>query len=108
MEPYLAKLRSIQQLDLSMNEFSDDGAVSLGPHLANLTSIRELDLSDNIIGDEGAKSLGPHLANLKFIQKLNLSDNDIGDASESCLLQSCPRNFMLSRSSNSRWLLLCS
>ena len=62
--PHLARLTSIQELDLSSNEIGADGVKLLGPHLACLRSIQQLKLSENQIGADGVKSLGPHLAHL--------------------------------------------
>ena len=74
--PHLARLTSIQQLDLSYNKIGAQGATSLGPHLARLTRIQQLDLSSNEIGAEGVRSLGPHLARLASMQKLHISCNN--------------------------------
>ena len=60
----IARLSSLQHLELQDNCFWKQGARALGPHLAKLSSLQHLDIRENSIGGEGAKALGPHLSNL--------------------------------------------
>ena len=84
--PHLAKLTSLNLLNLTYNGIGPDGVRTLAasPHLSNLTS---LDLAYNGIRDAGVRALAasPHLSNLV---SLNLKFNDIGTAGARALAAS--------------------
>ncbi|CAK8693907.1 unnamed protein product [Clavelina lepadiformis] len=79
----------IDEVNLSGNEFGDDGALSLSKCLHN---IRRLNLWNCDIGDVGVKSLSEAIEHLpQPIDEINLSGNEFGDDG-ALLLSKCLNN----------------
>lgn len=61
------------------------GAQALGPHLARLTSLQHLNLRNSELGVAGAEAPGPHLASLTALQSINVG-NGFGAAGAETLV----------------------
>ncbi len=70
---------SLQSLELSMNDITDDGALHLANALKTHKTLKVLNLSDNKITDIGAQHLANALEVNISLQTLNMSHNLIGN-----------------------------
>ena len=69
----------LQKLDISHNSISDDGVAAISDGLKCNISLQELNLSYNMITSEGAKMIGEAIKVNKTLQKLDICDNSISD-----------------------------
>lgn len=85
---------ALSQLDLSNNEFGDDGAEILAGVLGQCPALTELNLAGNHIGDVGADSIGGVLSQCPNLRRLCLDDNlisdDASDRLADVLMEECP------------------
>jgi len=51
----------VQELNLALNEITEEGVDSLATFLQGRTGLRRLQLRENELGDEGAAALAPAL-----------------------------------------------
>ena len=71
--------KTIQKLDITGNSISDDGAAAISDGLNYNFSLQELNMSYNKITSEGAKIIGEAIKVNKTLQKLKINDNSISD-----------------------------
>ena len=73
----LIENNSLQELNLSYNIMSNDGAVNIGKALQVNTTLQVLDISYNKITDDGACAFADYLKNNYALQDLNMAANEI-------------------------------
>ena len=76
---FIETTRTLKTLDLSYNNISDEGAVSIGNAMMVNRSITSLCLKHNKIADEGLKSLAAGLVTNSFLVSLDVGGNTVGD-----------------------------
>ena len=69
----------LQKLDIRGNSISDDGVAAISDGLKCNISLQELDMSFNNITSEGAKMIGEAIKVNKILQKLDIHSNSISD-----------------------------
>ena len=72
-------VKTLQKLDLSNNNLSDDGAATLSDALKSNDSLLELKMSYNKITSVGAKEVGEAIKVNTALQKLDIHKNQISD-----------------------------
>ena len=73
------EVRTLQKLDLSKNNLSDDGAATISDGLKSNNSLQELYMINNKITSEGAKKVGEAIKVNTTLLKLYIGDNTISD-----------------------------
>ena len=74
-----SKVTKVQELDLSENDISLDGAKAVAAMAAVVASVTSLSLARNDLGDDGAEALSIGLKENKSIKTLDLSGRGYGD-----------------------------
>ena len=69
----------LKKLDISHNSISDDGAAAISDGLKCNISLQELNMSYNKITSEGAKMIGEAIKVNKTLKKLHINGNSISD-----------------------------
>ena len=80
----------MQELELALNEVTEEGIESLGIVLRGMTALQRLNLRENELEDRGAAALAPALAAaiahavaaLPVFERLLLDENEISVAGE--------------------------
>ena len=73
------EVRTLQKLDLSNNNLSDDGAATISDGLKTNRTLLELNLSNNSLSDDGAATISDCLKANRTLLELNLSNNNLSD-----------------------------
>ena len=73
------EVKALQRLDLSNNNLSDDGAVTISDGLKNNNTLLELNISHNNITNKGIKNITESIQVNTTLKKLDLSHNVISD-----------------------------
>ena len=73
------EVRTLQKLDLSNNNLSDDGAAAISDGLKSNNTLQELYMRSNKITSEGAKKVGEAIQVNTTLQKLHIGENTISD-----------------------------
>ena len=71
------EVRTLQKLDLSNNNLSDDGAATISDGLKSNRTLLELNLSNNNLSDDGASTISDCLKSNNSLQELYMSNNKI-------------------------------
>ena len=65
----------VEEIDVSCNEITNDGAVIIGDFLKHNSMIQKLNISHNNITDDGAVAIMEYLKHNRVLKELNLSHN---------------------------------
>ena len=71
------EVRTLQKLDLSNNNLSDDGAATISDGLKTNRTLLELNISQNSIADNGAQEIAKAIKINLSLQNINISKNYI-------------------------------
>ena len=71
------EVRTLQKLDLSNNNLSDDGATTISDGLKTHRTLLELNISQNSIADKGAQEIAKAIKIHSSLQNVNISKNYI-------------------------------
>jgi Ran GTPase-activating protein (RanGAP) involved in mRNA processing and transport len=98
LSSFVKKCKTLTSLCLAMNEIGDVGVGSLAEGLKDKKChVEDLDLSDNGISEEGALAVSDMLLENSRLQSLNLSFNSIGGNGASSIAYALDRNNTLRR-----------
>ena len=70
-------VKTLQKLDLSNNDLSDDGAAAISDGLRSNNTLLELNISQNSIADKGTQEIAKAIVINSSLQNINISKNYI-------------------------------
>ena len=88
-------VKTLQTLDLSNNDLSDDGATTLSDGIKSNNTLLEFNVSSNQITNVGAKKIGEAIQVNIALQKLDISNNKVADDGAAAISNSLKSNNLL-------------